>query len=126
MVLKNLFFLITNPDMVWWCPKSRETLWRGMSYLIIRLYGFQADLNWPDGSLSTNDCFQEVFRAATMSGNGNAAALHASSPQLMLYRCSPMPREYISCEENSSSEKNIQKLRIPYPKSSIKCILYPS
>jgi hypothetical protein len=34
-----------------------------------------------------------------MGGNGNAAALPAPSPQRMLYRCSPMPRESISQEK---------------------------
>jgi hypothetical protein len=44
--------------------------------------------------------FQVVSRAATMGGKGNAAALHAPSPQLMLYRCSLMPREFISVYQN--------------------------
>ncbi len=67
------------------------------------------------GSLSSNDSFQVASRAVTMSGNGNVAALPVPSPQRMLYRCLPMPREYISCEKNSSSEKSIQKLSIHFP-----------
>jgi hypothetical protein len=50
-----------------------------------------------------------------MSGNGNVAVRPAPSPQRMLYRCSLMPRESISCEENSSSEKSIQKLSFHSP-----------
>jgi hypothetical protein len=73
------------------------------------------DLNWPYGSLSTNDCFQVVSRAVTTGGSGNAAALPAPSAQRMLYRCSLMPRESISCKEYSSSEKSLQKLSIHFP-----------
>jgi hypothetical protein len=39
-----------------------------------------------------------------MGGKGNAAALAAPSPQLMLFRCSLMPREFISQEKKIKCE----------------------